>query len=477
MLLFPIINYGMGQRLCKLEKEIFMSYGVQSPAIQEHFNQLFSSILLEQQKFNHVQATDENKTAALDEKLKEYESLKGRGFFFPFMASGRGHGPFVELLDGSVKYDLINALGVNLLGHSHPLYIKANLEAATSDTMMCGNLLSYQEPYELSKVLLEQVKTSRLEHFWISCSGSFANDTALKILWQKKAPHYRLIAFEKSFAGRTIAMQDVTYNPAYREGMPKSIEVDHVPHYNYKDPQNSLKNTLTALNNLIAKNGNTYCAITLELIQGEAGFIYGTKEYYEGIFKWAKAKNIYIWVDEVQSFARTEKLFAYQMFGLDEYVDVVTIGKVLQACGTLFTKELNPKPGLIAGTFNGSLAALNAGKATVRYLTEGNFYGSTGRIVELEKKFKEHFEILSTGTCKGKLNYYGGVGTMLSFEIGDGNQDLTNKFIKKLFINGIITFSAGKDPARVRFLLPLTLLDEHIKEIFQILEKTILEVA
>lgn len=466
----------MGLRLCKQEKENFMSYGVQSTVIQEHFDKLFSSILLEQQKINHIKPSDEDKKNFLTEKLKEYESLKGRGFFFPFMASGRGHGPFVELLDGSVKYDLINALGVNLLGHSHPLYIKASLEAATSDTMMCGNLLSYQEPYELSKVLLDKVKDSRLEHFWISCSGSFANDTALKIIWQKKAPNYRLIAFEKSFAGRTIAMQDVTYNSAYREGMPKAIEVDHVPHFNYKDPENSLKNTLIALNDLIAKNGNTYCALTIELIQGEAGFIYGTKEYYEGIFKWAKEKNIYIWVDEVQSFARTEKLFAYQMFGLDEYVDVVTIGKVLQACGTLFTKELNPKPGLIAGTFNGSLAALNAGKATVHYLAEGNFYGKNGRIVELENKFKSNFEKLANGTCKGKLNYYGGVGTMLSFEVGDGNLELTNNFIKKLFENGIITFSAGKSPARVRFLLPLTLLDEHINEIFQILEKTILDI-
>ena len=145
-----------------------MTMGVQSAEIHEQFNKLFSAILLEQQKFDRVLPADEAKKELLQLKLKEYESLKGRGFFYPFMATGRGHGPFVELLDGSVKYDMINAIGVNLLGHSHPLYIKANLEAATSDTMMCGNLLSYQEPYELSKVLLEAVKKSRLKHFWFS---------------------------------------------------------------------------------------------------------------------------------------------------------------------------------------------------------------------------------------------------------------------------------------------------------------------
>lgn len=452
-----------------------MAIGVQSSEIHEHFNKLFSAILIEQQKLDKIKVADEDKKELLQQKLKEYESLKGRGFFYPFMATGRGHGPFVELIDGSIKYDLINGIGVNLLGHSHPIYIKANLEAATSDTMMCGNLLSYQEPYELSKVLLDAVKKSRLKHFWFSCSGSFAGDTALKILWQKKAPNYRLIAFKKSFAGRSVAMQDITYNQAYREGMPQTIPVDHVPHYDYKDPDGSLKKTINALNELIIKNGNTYCAISIELIQGEAGFIYGTKEYYEGVFKWAKEHGLFVWIDEVQSFSRTHQMFAYQMFELDEYVDVVTIGKVLQGAGTFYTEELNPKPGLIAGTFNGSIASLNAGKATVRYLLEGNFYGANGRIVDLENKFKAKFKQLTEGSCKGKIPYYGGVGTMLSFEVGDGSTDLTNKFMKKLFENGIITFSAGKEPTRVRFLLPLALLDEHIDEIFSILEKTILE--
>ncbi|NOT79180.1 MAG: aminotransferase class III-fold pyridoxal phosphate-dependent enzyme [Bacteriovoracaceae bacterium] len=452
-----------------------MSIGVHSASINEQFNKLFSSILIEQQKIDHIKAADEDKKELLSSKLKEYEALKGRGFFFPFMASGRGHGPFVELIDGSIKYDLINGIGVNLLGHSHPIYIKANLEAATSDTMMCGNLLSYQEPYEVSKMLLESVSKSHLKHFWFSCSGSFAGDTALKILWQKKAPNYRLIAFQKSFAGRSIAMQDVTYNQAYREGMPKTIPVDHVPHYNYNNPEKAIEETIAALDNLIAQNGNVYCALTIEVIQGEAGFIYGTKEYYKAICEWAKKNNIYVWIDEVQSFARTTELFAYQMFELDQYVDVVTIGKVLQGAGTFYTEELNPKAGLIAGTFNGSIASLNAAKATIRYLKEGNFYGEKGRIKDLEQKFKAKFKELSEGSCKGKIPYFGGIGTMLSFQVGDSSVETTNKFMKKLFDNGIITFSAGKEPTRVRFLISLPILDEHIEEIFKILEKTIHE--
>lgn len=452
-----------------------MAIGVQSESITEHFNKLFSAILLEQQKIDHIKPSDEDKKELIKNKLKEYESLKGRGFFYNFMASGRGHGPFVELIDGSIKYDMINAIGVNVLGHSHPIYIKANLEAATSDAMMCGNLLSYQEPYEVTKALLETVKNSRLKHFWFSCSGSAANDNALKMIWQKKAPNYKVIAFTKAFAGRSIAMQDITYNPGYREGMPSSVTVDHVPHYDQTNPKESLKNTLHALDELIAKNGNVYSCISLELIQGEAGFIFGDREFYVGVFEWAKKHGLYIWVDEVQTFARTTELFAFQMFGLDQYVDVVTIAKALQGAGTFYTEELNPKAGLIAGTFNGSLASLNAAKASIRYLTEGNFYGANGRMHELETKFKAKFKALAEGSCKGKIPYYGGIGTMLSYEVGDGSVEVTNNFMKKLFENGVISFSAGKAPTRVRFLLPTALLDEHIDEIFQILEKTILE--
>ena len=64
---------------------------------------------------------------------------------------------------------------------------------------------------------------------------------------------------------------------------------------------------------------------------------------------------------------------------------------------------------------------------------------------------------------------------MISFEVGNSDKDSTIMFVKKLYENGIISFVAGKDPARVRFLLPLSLTDEHINEIFSIVEKTTLD--
>ena len=168
-------------------------------------------------------------------------------------------------------------------------------------------------------------------------------------------------------------------------------------------------------------------------------------------------------------------MFAFQMFELDEYVDVVTVGKALQVCGTLYSEELNPKPGLIAGTFNGALSAIIAGQKIVNYLRRGPFYGENGRIHQIENAFLSSLKRLSETSCKGKIKYYGGVGTMISFEVGDSDKTSTVNFIKKLYENGIISFIAGNNPTRVRFLLPLSLTDDHIEEIFSIIEKTTLD--
>lgn len=452
-----------------------MINGVNTKEIEEHTHQLFSSILKEQQKYNHLKGAEEGSQHLIESELKKYEKLKGRGFFFDYLSSGRGHGPFSEQVDGSIKYDLIGGIGPNLLGHSHPLMIKATLESATKDIVMCGNLLSYQEPIRLSQTLLETVKNTKLRHFWLAGSGSFANDNALKMIWQKKDPHYRIFAFEKAFAGRSIATQDITHNPEYRTGMPETIKVDHVPYFDSKDPEGSLEKTISALQEAFIDNRKTHAAIILELVQGEAGFIYGTKEYYQGICKWAKERELYVWIDEVQTFGRTRELFAFQMFELGEYVDVVTIGKALQVCGTLFSEELNPKPGLISGTFNGPLVALNAGEKFVHYLKTGNFYGKDGRMEHLETSFLSRLRHLSQTSCRDKIGHVGGVGTMISFEVGDSSKKITSNFIKALYKNGIISFSAGNEPTRVRFLLPSCLTPEHIDEIFRIIEKTTIE--
>jgi 4-aminobutyrate aminotransferase-like enzyme len=258
--------------------------------------------------------------------------------------------------------------------------------------------------------------------------------------------------------------------------MPQTVHTEYVPHYDQKNPSSAITNTLQALNEVWQKDPGNYCAITMELVQGEGGFIFGPKEWYEAVFKWAKEKNLYIWIDEVQTFGRTGQLFAFQEFGLENYVDILTVGKALQVCGVLFSEELNPKPGLIAGTFNGSLSAIIMANKTLDYLISGNFFGELGRVKEIGLDFTKRLEALKEKLGQNKIGFISSKGVMIAFEIGQANKIDTEKFIKKLFDNGVITFNAGKDPMRVRLLLPISITKEHIDEIFVIIENTIKQV-
>ncbi len=75
-----------------------------------------------------------------------------------------------------------------------------------------------------------------------------------------------------------------------------------------------------------------------------------------------RENHIAVCCDEVQTFGRLPKLFAFQYFGLEDLVDIVSIGKLSQVCATLFRKEFKPKAGLLSQTFTGSTSSLHAAR-------------------------------------------------------------------------------------------------------------------
>src|SRR5690606_15283805 len=72
--------------------------------------------------------------------MQEVGRVRGRPLFFKYVGTGLGHGPYVELIDGSVKLDLINGIGIHIMGHSHSKVIEASVHGALSDIVMQGNL-------------------------------------------------------------------------------------------------------------------------------------------------------------------------------------------------------------------------------------------------------------------------------------------------------------------------------------------------
>lgn len=409
--------------------------------------------------------------------IKRSEKARGRPLFYPFVGSGAGNGSYVELMDGSIKLDLINAMGVNLFGHSHPRIMQATLNGALADIVWQGNLLPNKEYAEVKEIFIQLAqRKSRLQYCWLSTCGSMANENALKIVLQKKSPASKIVAMNDAFAGRTLSMAEITDNPAYREGLPHKDEVLRVPFFDKKDLHSS-ERSLKILKEHIDKNRGNICAFMFEPFQGEGGFRFAPREFFIPLFDECKLAGIPIWIDEIQTFGRTGEIFCFEKLDIGSYIDICTIGKVAQIAATLYTEEYNPKAGLIAGTFAGPTSALSAAKTILNMLVNDNYLGEKGKINQVGASFVRMLFELSSGSCKEYLGEPEGVGLMVAITPFNGNKMKVQSLMKKLFDNGLIVFSCGHGEYRLRFLLSAILEDKDIKLAKGIIEKSVLEVA
>ncbi|MCB0414238.1 MAG: aminotransferase class III-fold pyridoxal phosphate-dependent enzyme [Bdellovibrionales bacterium] len=449
----------------------------QSEEIVNQIKKLSESVEAYSSDITGIKEADEGLTKDNQRWVEELTENRGRSLFYPYIGSGVGRGVYVEVQDGSVKMDLINGIGINIMGHSHPEIIQATVQGALSDVVMQGNLQPGKEMVRLSKKLVELAsKKSRLKHSWLTTSGSMANENALKMCRQKTNGARKVVAMKAAFAGRTTLMAEITDNPSMREGLPEYDDVLRVNFYD-KDNPSSSQESLDQLKEHIKNHRGDICCFMFEPMQGEGGYNVAPKEFFVPLFELCKSEGIPILNDEIQTFCRTGEFFAYERIGIGEYIDVCTVAKTLQGAATLYTDELNPKPGLIAGTFAGSAAAMSAGLKVIEILERDGFIGESGKIRKIEEKFIGMLNQLNETTCKGLLQDACGMGTMLAVNPLDGSADKRNKLLSVLYKNGLIAFGCGKGPFKIRFLIPAVMTDQDIEVAKEIIEKSVLELA
>lgn len=446
----------------------------------EKINKLIKELVHEVSSLNQaitgVRDAEANLKVNAEVKRAHIGTLRGRPLYHPYIGSSAGRGPYVELEDGSVKLDLINGIGIHIMGHGHPQLIEASVRASLSDIIMQGNLEPNDEYVKLTERLVTLAgKNSRLKHAWLATCGTMANENALKIARQKNSPAKMIVAFKDAFAGRSTMMAEVTDNPAYKVGLPTYDEVLRLPFCGQTAGKACYEDVLTKLKEYYAKHEKNIACFVFEPMQGEGGFRYGNKEFFTPLLDFCREKHIAVWADEVQTFMRTGQLFAFETLGIGEYIDICTVAKTVQNGATLYTEEYNPKPGLIAGTFSGATVSLAVGSEILRILTEEGYLGPEGKIQLIHKKFVAMLNELAEGSCKGLISDAGGMGLMVAVTPYDGSRQKTEELIARLFKNNLVAFSCGKDPYRIRFLLPAVLEDKDIAVAKAIIEKSLLE--
>lgn len=417
--------------------------------------------------------------ASYAETIQDFQNIRGGNLFYPYLSSGIGNGALVELADGSLKYDFISGIGVHHYGHSHPKLIDASLTAALGDTVIQGNLQQNDEALLFSKTLLNAANAhgGKFAHCFVSATGVMAGENALKLTFQKKYPATRILAFEGCFMGRTLAFSQFTDKAAYRDGLPLNYDVDYVPFYDAKRPKESTAEALAVLKKHLQRYPKQHAAMCFELILGEAGFYPAERDFHVTLMDELRRHDIAILADEVQSFARTTELFAFQYFDLGDYIDAVWVGKASQACATLFRADFKPRAGLLSQTYTASSTALAAGRVLIEDMLSESYFGENGKIAKFHAHCKKHLEDLAKKYPDKVAGPYG-VGAMVGFTPFGGVSEKVTKFIHKLYENGVIAFTAGSNLMRARFLLPVGAITmDDIDAVMKIVEKTLIEVA
>ena len=183
-------------------------------------------------------------------------------------------------------------------------------------------------------------------------------------------------------------------------------------------------------------------------------------------------------------------MFAYEALDVGDLVDVFCVGKMTQACATLYTDEYAPKPGLLSGTFTGSGTAFDVGARMLERLRDGDFYGDDGVIAKHRDAFREQVRALATRRPEwfpeireftgkpGALDIVGGAGGMMRMTPFGGEKARVTKACRACFDEGVILFYCGHGPYHLRMLPPLGVMKlEDWPRVFECVERGLAKVA
>src|SRR5690606_23768296 len=285
----------------------------------------------------------------------------------PELVFVRGEGAWLEDHLGKRYLDFIQGWAVNCLGHCPPEVVRALGEQ--SQVLLNPSPAFYNLPsMELAKRL---TGASCFDRVFFANSGAEANEGAIKLArkWGqvKRNGAYKIITFDHSFHGRTLATMSASGKPGWDKIF--APQVDGFP-----------KARLNDLDSVRALIDDQTVAIMLEPVQGEAGVIPATREYMQGLRKLADEHGLLIIVDEVQTgMGRTGTLFAYEHSGITP--DIMTLAKGIGAgvpLAALCAREevCVFKHGDQGGTYNGNPLMAAVGVAVFDAITSPGFLAS-----------------------------------------------------------------------------------------------------
>ena len=284
---------------------------------------------------------------------QRWESVFQRSYGSPKLNIIKGKGTYLVDENGKRYLDFIGGIATNVLGHSHPVFIKA-IKEQSNQVAHVSNLYANPISLKLAGKLIELTGMTDARVFFCN-SGTEANEAALKL--SRKTGRTRIVSTIGSFHGRTIGALSITGQPDKRKPfLPLLDKVKYVP---FGD--------INAMRKAISKKT---AMVIVEPIQGENGVIMPPAGYLKVIRELCDLTGALFVIDAIQTgMGRTGFWFGFEHEEITP--DVITLAKglggglPLGAMIALGSAAELFKPGEHGSTFGGNPISCAAGLAAI----------------------------------------------------------------------------------------------------------------
>lgn len=342
--------------------------------------------------------------------------------------SGRGN--YVYTADGTEYLDLYGGHAVISIGHAHPHYVKA-----IADQVARLGFYSNSVRNSIQERLAERLGQAcgYTDYSLFLCnSGAEANENAIKLA-SFHTGKSKLLAFNRSFHGRTSGAVAATDNPGIVSPFNRTPNVEFVP----LGDINAVEEKLST---------GDFCAVIIEGIQGVAGIHCPDDEFLRLLRAATHRHGTVLILDEIQSgYGRTGQFFAHMHAGIRP--DIITCAKGIAngfpMGAVLISPDFTPVKGMLGTTFGGNHLACAAALAVLDVIENEHLIDNAASVGQY---------LLAGLADIPDLKDVRGRGLMIGIEINGSAAEMRRKL---LFDKHIFTGGAGQ--AVVRLLPALTI--------------------
>jgi len=266
----------------------------------------------------------------LREKEDQYLAPGLQGFaVMAGIAVDHAQGSTITDVDGNTLIDIIGGIGVNGLGHSHPVWVKA-MQSQVQQVSV-GSFTS-RPRVQLLERMADHEPAPGMNRLQLYSGGSEAVESALRLA-KSYTKKNEFIGFWGGFHGKTLGALSLMGSEFKRDFGPLAPGTVSVPYANcYRCPlQKKPRDCGMACVELAKKqikmnsSGNV-AAVLVEPMQGTAGNIIPPDDYLPAVSDLTKSMGALLIVDEmITGFGRTGKFWGSEHSGVQP--DIITLGK------------------------------------------------------------------------------------------------------------------------------------------------------